>query len=299
MWDYDGLIGKARVYFERAEEVAEADDDAFAVWLLLGLEFLLRAPLAKVNPVLLADPSGEAILHAAGFPGDPDGKDPKSIQVTTVISRLRRIVDGFTADRENDATILTGLRNRELHTSEAALASVEVSRWLPRFTRVAEVICAHLGLDPTSVVGKEVMQHGRALVDAQDKKLAHEVATRIATAKAFTEQLNQTELHDRQEAARTAFDYEDELVVCPACGFKAVLKLQTIRTTNERFEDGDILSDVIRVANGLDCSVCGLKLGSTAEISAAGLPQQHNYTKAETIEDRFLSSYEPDDYGND
>jgi hypothetical protein len=77
MWDYDGLIGKARIYFERAEAVDEADDDAFAVWLLLGLEFLLRAPLAKVNPVLLADPNGDAILHAAGFPSGPDAKDPK------------------------------------------------------------------------------------------------------------------------------------------------------------------------------------------------------------------------------
>jgi hypothetical protein len=141
MWDYDGLIGKARVYFERAEAVAKADDDAFAIWLLLGLEFLLRAPLANVHPVLLADPNGDAILHAAGFPGGPDAKEPKSIQLTTVISRLRRIIENFTSDRENDATLLTALRNRELHSSEAPFASIEVALWLPRFTRVAEVIC--------------------------------------------------------------------------------------------------------------------------------------------------------------
>jgi hypothetical protein len=293
------LIGKARVYFERAESVAEADDDAFAVWLLLGLEFLLRAPLAKVNPMLLADPNGDALMHAAGFPGGLDSKEPKSIQAATVISRLRRIIEAFTAAREDDATILTALRNRELHTSEAVLASIDIALWLPRFTRVADIICTHLGLDATDVVGKEVMDHGRALVDAEDKKLAHEIATRIATAKAFAGQLTGTEVHDRWEAARESRRYPALVVDCPACGHEVALDLELVRTTNERLDDGEILRDAILVARGLHCPVCGLTLASTAEVSAAGLSQQHTRTETESIEDRFLSSYEPDDYGND
>jgi hypothetical protein len=52
--------------------------------VLLGLEFLLRAPLAKVNPTLLADPSrnDNAVMYAAGFPIAP-GDQPKSIQTHT------------------------------------------------------------------------------------------------------------------------------------------------------------------------------------------------------------------------
>lgn len=299
MWDYDGLIGKARVYFERAECVAKADDDAFAVWLLLGLEFLLRAPLAKVNPMLLADPNGDALLHAAGFPGGPDAKEPKSIQIATVISRLRRIIEAFTADRENDATILTALRNRELHTSEAVLASTDIALWLPRFTRVAEVICTHLGLDATDVVGKEVMNQGRALVDAENKKLAHEIATRTSAAKAFAGQLSETEVHARWEAARESRRYPSVLVDCPACGHEVALDLEVVRTTNERLHEGEILCDIILVARALNCPVCGLVLASTAEVSTAGLPQQYTRTETESFEDRFLSDYEPDDYGND
>jgi len=270
MWDYDGLMGKACVYFERAEAVAVADDDAFAIWLLLGLEFLLRAPLAKVHPALLADPNGDSILHAAGFPGSPGGKEPKSIQATTVISRLGRIVEGFTVERENEATILTALRNRELHTSEAALASIDVSVWLPGFTRVAEVICGHLGLDATDVVGTQTMKHGRALVDAQDKKLMHDVTKRIAEAKAFVKQLSETEVHDRHEAAiASREDWTEYVVDCPACGLDVTVELEPIRTTNERIEDDEIVRDVISVARVLDCSVCGLKLTGTADISAA------------------------------
>lgn len=298
MWDYDGLLGKAQTYFERADAVA-ADDDAFAVWLLLGLEFLLRAPLARVHPALLADPNGDAIMHAAGYPGAPDSKEPKSIQITTVTTRLRRIIEEFTADREDDATILTGLRNRELHTSEAALASVDVTFWLPRFTRVAEVICGHLGLDPTDIVGDEVMQHGRALVDAEDKKLAHDIQKRIATAKVFVEQLSETEVAARHSEARAARHRDAVVVDCPACGREVAVELEAIRTTNERLEDGEILRDVISVARGLSCPVCGLLLRSTAEIYAAGLSQQHTRTETESLAQRYLEDYEPDDYGND
>lgn len=299
MWDYDSLIGKARVYFERAESVADADDDAFAVWLLLGLEFLLRAPLAQVSPMLLADPNGEALLHAAGFPGGADAKEPKSIQITTVVARLRRIIEAFTAASEEDATFLTAMRNRELHTGEAILASIDVELWLPRFTRVADVICTHLGLDATEVVGKEVMVQGRALVDAENKKLAHEITTRIATAKAFAGQLNETEIHDRWAGALESRQLADVVVDCPACGLDVPLDLEPVRTTNERFEDGEILRDIILVARALHCPVCSLDLASTAEVRAAGLRQQHTRTETETIEDRFLAYYEPDDYGND
>lgn len=298
MWDYDGLIGKAQMYCKRAEGVA-AEDDSFAVWLLLGLEFILRAPLARVHPAMLADPNGDAIMHAFGYPGAPDAKDPKSIQITTVISRLRRVIKEFTKEREDDASILTALRNRELHTSEAALATVDVAFWLPRFTRVAEVICTYLGLDPTDVVGSEVMGHGRALVDAEDKKLVHDVRIRIASAKTFAEQLIDTEVHSRHSAAQDSRFAAAQLVDCPACGLEVELIVEPIRTTNERIDDDRILRDVISVARRLHCPVCGLTLQSTAEVSGAGLPQQYTRTEAESLEDRYLSSYEPDDYGND
>jgi hypothetical protein len=77
------------------------------------------------------------------------------------------------------------------------------------------------------------------------------------------------------------------------------LDLETIRRTNERLEDGDILTDVISVARSLRCSVCDLHLNSTAEVSAAGLPQQHTRTETESLAERYFSDYEPDDYGND
>jgi hypothetical protein len=47
MCSYDSLLGKARIYFIKGREHPHADNEVFALWMLLGLEFLLRAPLGQ------------------------------------------------------------------------------------------------------------------------------------------------------------------------------------------------------------------------------------------------------------
>jgi hypothetical protein len=296
MWDYDSLFGKAEIYFARAREHPRSDDDVFAMWLLLGLEFLLRAPLALENQTLLAEPNGDSIMHAAGFPGKPGGAEPKSILTHTVISRLGRVIDTFTTVRQDEASALTGLRNRELHTGVAALA-IDTSLWLPRFMRVVDSICGHLDVNPTDLLGSEVVDQARALVDAEDKKLAHDVQVRIAACSAFFKQLQPAETALR--AAKFVLPrHAHEVAACPSCGLPVVLNLDPVRTTTERLVDGEIQRDVIYVAKGLDCLVCGLALSTTAEIKAAGLQQQYNKWEVESFEQRFMDTFEPD-YGND
>ncbi len=304
MWSYDALLGKAGVYFKRAEEYPKADGEVFALWLLLGLEFLLRAPLANVHPTLLADPDGMAILHAAGFPPKPaqagakPPKDPKSIATHTVISRLGVVIEDFTKERQEEATFLVNLRNRELHTGDAAL-SLDSAVWLPRFTRVTQVVCQHLVLDPADLLGAEIVQLGQQLVDDEDKRLAHEVEKRIEACVEALSALDAEVIAARRAAARPGEKgLREHVVQCPACKANAWPSLEAVRRTNERIESYGIYADVISVAIGLSCSVCGLELTGTAEINSAGLPQQYTHEEEETFEQRFLDTYEPD-YGND
>src|SRR5437870_3462073 len=113
MWSYDDFLAKAKLYMARAAQHDRADDE-FALWLLLGLEFLLRAPLAQVHPTLLASPEGPSLLDAAGF-SDPT-REPKSVAITTVLERLKVIVPSFSQQRFEDASFLINLRNAEVHT---------------------------------------------------------------------------------------------------------------------------------------------------------------------------------------
>lgn len=318
MWDYDEFLGKAQLYFGRAEEHPAVDDEVTGIWLLLGLEFLLRAPLARVAPTLLAEP--DSIMAAAGFPSKPGASKPKSIQTKTVIGRLGQAIPEFGAERQEEALALAGLRNEELHSSSSPF-SRDSLQWIPSFTRVAEVICKHLGLDVEAVVGKEIISQGRMLAREADQKLLHEVNKRIAAAKQFLSHLKPEELSARTNSipshpfqgpfipSRATLDPTSKTVVmlppaylvpCPGCANDIPMELQAVRKTNERLEDEETIAwDVLYVGVSLNCPVCDLKLDDTAEIRAAGVPVQQVIQQSEDLAERYASAFEEPDYGND
>lgn len=188
MWDYPSLYGKALLYFRRADNHPRFDDDEFGIWTLLGLEFLLRSPLAKMHSSLLAAPEGNSILHAVGILTEGD---VKSVPTHTVITRLPHIVPKFDNDRVRDAKILMNIRNAELHTGDAALANTSMNLWLPRFLRVAEAICEFLDVEVEDLLGESVVAHARSLVDEEDKRIESLVKLKISEAEKFFESLRE------------------------------------------------------------------------------------------------------------
>lgn len=299
MWDYDSLIGKAQLYFQRAAAHPSMDDDEFTLWMLLGLEFLLRAPLGKLHPSLLAAPEGDAILHANGI---PTVKDPRSVPTHTVLARLKHVVPDFDVEREKDALFLINVRNAELHTGDPAMANVPNPKWLPRFIRVADVVCSHLGVDPADLITDDVEAHARALVDDEDAKTRHEVTTKISGAKDFYQRLAAPEIQQRTPALSVGYDWSEwEKVTCPACATPIAMSLIHLRSGAEQIDGDEVRTDTIWVADDLECPVCGLHLEGTAEIAAAGLEQQYVRTVTESLEDRYANAdeYIDYDYGND
>ncbi len=303
MWDFDGYIGKAQEYFRRASQHDHSDDDEFVLWHLLGLEFLLRAPLAAVHPSLLAAAEGDSVLAANGIPIDAE---PKTVPSHTVLSRLTKVVGGFTIGSQRDAQTLLNLRNVELHTAEAAIQGVGNEFWLPKLVRIAEVVCGHLGLDVNDVLAPDVVQLGAKLIDAEDKKLAHEVSQRIAGARAFAQKLTEVEMAARVAALEPA-SVLDRLrvqsrrskVQCPACATEIYAQREYVRSTRERLEEGLILKENVYVITACDCPVCGLQLTGTAEIVAGGLPQQVTVEEAESLEDMYAEQAVDDEYFNE
>jgi hypothetical protein len=184
-----------------------------------------------------------------------------------------------------------------------------------------EVICTHLDIDPSTLVGHEIIQQGRALVDKADKRLEHEIKERIAASRIFFEHLKPEEIKARRglaiepnsryasgsiiarqvmAAARgITRDTPFQRIACPSCKEKIAMRLDPVRSTNERLEDDEIVHDIVYIAVNLACPVCDLELKSTAEIRAAGIEQQYVRTQRENIEDRFIKEYEGEDYGND
>ena len=101
MWAYDSIYAKAITYFERAQNHSSSTGDEFLIWNLLGLEFLLRAPLAKIHPSLLAAPEGDALLHATGVKLSSE-LNLKSVTAQTILKRLPHIISDFNDERVSE-----------------------------------------------------------------------------------------------------------------------------------------------------------------------------------------------------
>ncbi|TNC44653.1 hypothetical protein [Mumia zhuanghuii] len=292
MWDYEGFLGKAKIYFQRGAEHEHSHDDEFAIWHLLGFEFLLRAPLAKIHPSLLAIPTDNDSLLAAN--GITVSRDPKSAPSTVVIDRLGKIVSGFAGGPALDAGFLMNLRNAELHTSHGAVSDVSNDLWLPKLVRVAKILCAHLDLDVSEVVGDDVVTLGETLIDQADKKVEHEVASKLKAARAFLNGLTPAEVEARASSIqptsfleRLRINRDSAQVACPACKQGIYAPKTYVRSSRERLDGDSLVRDDIYLLTGLRCPVCGLELTGALELVAAGIPQQVVEESHESLEERY------------
>ncbi len=292
MWDYEGFIGKAKLYFKRGAEHEHSDDDEFAIWHLLGFEFLLRAPLAKLHPSLLASTSDNESLLAANGVTTP--KDPKSVPSGVVIDRLKKIVKDFAGGPESDSGFLMNLRNAELHASNAAVSEASNDLWLPKLVRVAKILCQHMGIDIRDVLDDDVVTLGETLLDEADKKVAHAVRLKIEAAQTLLHQLSQSEIEARVAASNPTSRTERYLrqrtaaiVKCPVCQHGVYAPKTYVRSARERLDGDTLARDDIFLLSELKCSVCGLELLGAAELVAAKIPQQVTEEEHESLEERY------------
>ncbi|MET8162502.1 hypothetical protein ABZT47_39605 [Sphaerisporangium sp. NPDC005289] len=321
MWDYDSLIGKAQRYFLRAEQAnSESERDVMAIWLLLGLEFLVRAGLAHTNPALNSDPQSmiDAVLGKENLKA-------KTIPVSQAIDRLNQLIPPtpesiFKAPANN----LINLRNAELHSGMAAL-DIDVNAWLPAFTRVTDVVCKHIGLDADNIVGRGITTWGRSLIDQADQAVQKEIRERIKAAKDLLAQMRGEERAKREAALFSATlagalkvgSFWDGPIIdglsgirlgpflfveCPACTNNIPMDIVEVRRSADRLDGDFVHSDAVFIASSLHCPVCELTLTGASEISAAGLSPQHIEEFVEELSDRFTGDEDYDgglEYGDE
>lgn len=282
MFNYEEFMAKATLYFGRAAEAEDSSDEQ-AIWLLLGLEFLLRAPLARVHPTLLAMPEGDSILHAAGI--ERARGIPKSIPIKSVIDRLTKVDPNFGEDRGKDAAFLTELRNEELHSSRATLATTEAPAWMAKFLDVVEAICTHLEIEPVSLLGEDMLTAAQEYRATDDAKTKGAVQKLFKTAKTVFEGLSPAEVGARRE--RSSPTVGAVRIECPACAQRAAwLGLTQGRTTEPTLDDAaqEIHYKIVRAVSSLHCDVCNLTLTTPAQVLAAGISRLH---VDEVSEDRY------------
>lgn len=293
--DHDGLWMKAKVHLNRSFAAGDAGEfEESALWAASALELLAKAALAKVTPVLVADPTedGRSMLVAAGL--SKDYAKFKSIPAKSLFIRCSRAFPPF---NEQEANRIAIMRNEELHSALSPFTGVDQDKWWQRYWAQA-VLLVH-AKDKT--LGALV---GEPRVEAIEQYLARNKTTIAARVEAQVERARR-----RHEVAATSRDalaeiaeinQRDELywdhrssVECPACGELAWLLGDSADQIDVEYdyEDGTARETLEVYAEGFGCAACGLHLNGVEYVDAAGLP--------ETFEDD--RPYDPgfDDYGND
>lgn len=265
-WSAEAFIGKAKLYVERG--LGAEDDATKAWWFHFAVEPMLRAMIATIHPVLLADPrSIEALLEAVGEEENGSGLT-RSRGLKELIEHAPRL-DSFTPEVKDSIARLIVRRNAECHSPTAAFEGLSEGHWMPDFLILATSFCVECGLELENFVGAGYAETAAELAEKTVADAQAEVKKLIADAKKLPPV--EAEMPGWSMAEMTSGDVH-WMVECPACDKQGQLSGVRVHVGEARF-DGDELSRHVTVAaRRFSCPHCGLKLDGTAQLVAAGLP---------------------------
>jgi hypothetical protein len=126
-WTCDAYLSKAQSYWSKGTNKERGSDEhIFAVTMCL--ELTIRGVLCNFNPALNAATDEESLLFSVGVtPNRPE----KSVDLGTAFSRLIRLVPEVTEQEQAAIRALIDIRNRELHSDEAAFEGMTTDAVMP------------------------------------------------------------------------------------------------------------------------------------------------------------------------
>lgn len=294
-WTPEALYSKAVLFASYARAVG-SDSPVFGLWSSLSIELLARAALAKIHPSLLADPRDhENILY--GF-GVPTQREPLSIPARTVFGRCRVLVGGFDEAAEVHCQLLTGIRNRELHTGEAAFESLTHNRWMADHYRAVTILTNHLGADLSDFYKPEAAEALQEILDNRTKEVEARAKQAVGNCRKWYQSLASTKQQELIEAARAAEGLMQEPYwvrqACPSCGNPGVLSGNAVENIQTHLAGDELISRYSILSNSFKCNVCQLNLSTHDEIFYAGLPATFEVTR--TVDPLEHFGINPTDY---
>lgn len=275
-WAFDPLFSKAQLYAERAHS-ENIKSSMFGFWMSLCTELLARAALAKMHPVLLADPTSEGNIHYVF--GVVPKNNPKSVHAKTVFARCSIFVEKFTDQMSGHCLILADRRNKELHGGEAAFEGIDPSTWLPKTYEVFEILLNHMGKSFEDLLGKEHAAGAQSMLKDRRDHIEKDVKDRISQCKKHYDAMPGDELTERAPKIEQSLKRWlsstplGNSAKCPACGFDGALHGESLNRGIAKVSevDGNITREVTVLPTNFRCAVCNLKLDGYQELLQADL----------------------------
>ena len=305
-WSEEALFNKAKLYIEKMEELT-ADDWEYGLWSALALEFLARASLAHVSPLLLAEKnSWRNLTYALGKNPTAMGFSPKSVSTHEALSRLKELIAEFNEEKFNFCVQHIERRNREFHSGELAFVNLGTSEWLPRFYTACKVLLQSMDKELEDLITDPTIAMN--LISEYNNTAASRVKHDIEAHKQVWLNKSSQEKHVASEqAAHLANRHDGHRVQCPACNSQALLQGDPSGTVVTEVIGDELKQRQTMLPASFACTACDLRISGYSNLSASGLGDAFTatyaysvaefydlYTKDELEEEVNKILYEPD-----
>lgn len=302
-YDHEALWLKAKLFINRAMDEDESRSfDEQAMWAALTLELLAKAALARVSPLLVAEPTEEGVnmLIACGLiKGDARFT---TVRATTVFKRCHRAFKPFSLI---EATRIAEARNEYLHGSGVGFLVGAAQAWWPKFWAQAAILVSALDRDIDEFVGADRAKIVTKHLERNKEYVKERTQTLLERARQRLDQYRAGTLSAKVAAEwRRGFDRTAGLEyqadeTCPACGSVGILEGDEVSDTRvepQGYGDFDVEPSVTLTvyAEYFSCPTCHLVLDRYEFMAEAGLSDQF-----ETEGDLSDLHPEGEEYGND
>ncbi len=294
-WHKDALLAKAQRYSEQMHQY-DPTDWQFVLWSSFALEFLSRAALSNVSPVLLADQKNwHNLFHALGH--EPNAKKflPKSIIVADVLSRLSEIYPKFSSELELFCNGHTGMRNAELHSGDMPYEGFKQSAWLANYYRASAALLETMGKNLADLIGDDAAELASKLIDAAADDTAKAVTGKIKSHKMVWDGKDTAEKETLSKQAELwATKHLGHRVNCPACNSVAIVQGEPISAPTTTLDKDILIEKQQYLPNKFECIACGMKISGLSSLGQAGLGDMFISTNEYDAAEYYASEPEED-----
>jgi len=273
-WESSKFLSKAVVYGGYSKGV-DRSTPLYGFWSALSLELLARAALAKIHPVLLADPQdGKNILYVFGV-AIPKG-EPMSIPAKSVYTRCLSLISEYDEKALQHCLFMARARNTEVHSGDSGFEQMTHNRWQPEHYRVIKTLCDFLQEDLEGFFDLKEASAIEDVLAASSKEIEGVAKGKVKTNTAWFKGLPETERDELGaaaiEAAKTilgphVFDKEHK---CAACSSIGLLSGDRDVGRNVKLDDGNLIETITVMSARFCCGACRLDL-NREELIAVGM----------------------------
>lgn len=298
------LIDRAQVEAEAAMRAfGGLPDDPQAVYMHAGaaVEFALKAVLARVNVLLIADPrkfTAQWELATSEAPINEVATRLVTISLTMAIDRAERVLPEL--GRTHDLKELARRRNAAAHLG-AASPKDATETVLTMLATLKAAVARFSGAGLTGFLGR----YGQAASDMLSRKQTETeklvIARMVSARERFDERFDGPVGFNIAEALHHSYwsDPEFASYPCPACGTDAAVGgIVEVRDHVDYDREGNVSVhfEPVLWPSQFVCLACGLKLEGIDEIAAAGMDGDDGILLEGPDADEAIHAYQEDLY---